>query len=280
MSGKWPLSSSSTTATSISQGATCRRQKLDKKFLKLRFVGYGQESKGYRLLNDGSKKAIIRRDVIFNETDFGVSSESADVFDTVEASSHQGDDDMPATEKEYEELQESGNDSSRRSSRIRQPPVRFGVDEYADVLVEENVHHVVYQVCQIEEPTSMDEALKSKHAREWKIAADSEYQALIDNDTWELVRPLEGCKPIGSKWVFKVKHDNDGNIERFKGRLVSKGYAQKYGVDYDETFSPVVRFSSIRALLAYAVQKHLLIHQMDVVTAFLNGQVSLMKIFI
>ena len=83
-----------------------------------------------------------------------------------------------------------------------------------------------------------------------------------------------GQKPIGCKWVFKVKHTSDGKVERFKGRLVAKGYAQKYGIDYEETFSPVVRYSSIRSLLAFAVQNDMLIHQMDVVSAFLHGNLS------
>ena len=74
--------------------------------------------------------------------------------------------------------------------------------------------------------------------------------------------------------MFKLKHAADGTVERFKARLVAKGYAQKCGIDYDETFSPVVRFCSIRLLLAFAVQNDLLIHQMDVETAFLNGKLD------
>jgi len=74
--------------------------------------------------------------------------------------------------------------------------------------------------------------------------------------------------------VFKLKHTTDDTVERFKARLLAKGYARKYGIDYDETFSPVVRFSSIRLLLAFAVQNDLLIHQIDVESAFLNGKLD------
>ena len=93
----------------------------------------------------------------------------------------------------------------------------------------------------------------------------------MENETWDLVELPSGRTSIGSKWVFKVKYKSDGTVERFKAQLVAKGYAQQPGVDYDETFSPVVKFRSIRALLALAVQHDLLLHQMDVVTAFLNG---------
>ena len=96
----------------------------------------------------------------------------------------------------------------------------------------------------------------------------------IENDTRDLVELPNGRTSIGCRWVFKIKHQINGRVERFKGRLVAKGYAQKYGIDYDETFSPVVRFSSIRALLAFAVQNGMLIHQMDVETAFLNGNLD------
>ena len=91
---------------------------------------------------------------------------------------------------------------------------------------------------------------------------------------WELVEPPPGRNIVGSKWVFRVKYKSDGTIERFKARLVAKGYSQIPGLDYDETFSPVVRFPSIRALLAYAVENNMLVHQMDVVTAFLNGNLD------
>lgn len=102
-----------------------------------------------------------------------------------------------------------------------------------------------YNAYQIQEPKSLKEALITNHAKQWKAATDSEYESLIKNETWKLVELPHDREIIGCKWVFKVKFDSNGKIERFKGRLVAKGYAQKYGIDYDETFSPVVRFSSI-----------------------------------
>ena len=185
---------------------------------------------------------------------------------------------------ELEEMSEADSDQTevkheepRRSERHTKPPARFGFDEFADTVTvskQHQVNHVAYHVCQITEPNTMNEALSSECANEWKAAADSEYKSLIDNETWDLVElPLQQ-KPIGFKWVFKVKHASDGTVERFKARLVAKGYAQEYGIDYAETFAPVVRFSSVRALLSFAVQSDMIIHQMDVVTAFLNGSLD------
>ena len=101
----------------------------------------------------------------------------------------------------------------------------------------------------------------------------TEYHALIKNKMWDLVKPPMGCKPIGYRWLFKLKHMSTGEIEKFKGHLVAEGYSQRYGIEYVEKFSPVVKFSSIRALLAYAVDNNMQIHQTDVVTAaLLNGE--------
>ena len=101
-----------------------------------------------------------------------------------------------------------------------------------------------------------------------------EYESPLENETWDLVDLPRGRKAVGSRWVFKVKRHSDGRVERYKCRLVAKGYSLMYGADYDETFSPVVRFNSIRTLLSFAIQNNLLVHQMDVVTAFLNGHLE------
>ncbi|CAI7846677.1 unnamed protein product [Closterium sp. NIES-54] len=118
------------------------------------------------------------------------------------------------------------------------------------------------------EPATLKEALDSSDAEEWKKAMESELKSIEENGTWELVELPEGRKAITSKWLFKIKSDANGNIERYKSRLVAKGYQQKEKVDYKEMFAPVVK---PRTLLAGATIKVWVVKQMDVTTAFLNG---------
>ena len=246
-------------------------KKLDKKTIKLRFLGYSDNQKGYRLFDIENRKVIVRRDVIFNESDFGSQKQKVDLKLEAEVEAELGESSQSpdVLEEEDSVAEEVQQQEPRRSQRAAkgQPPLRFGFDEYADVT------HVALHTA-VEEPATMQEALSSKYSAQWKAAADCEYQSLMENKTWELVELPTNRKTIGSKWVFKVKYGKHGEVDRFKGRLVAKGYSQKYGVDYDETFSPVLRFSSLRILLAYAVQKKMLVHQMDVTTAFLNGDLE------
>ncbi|CAM8993037.1 unnamed protein product [Rhodiola kirilowii] len=96
----------------------------------------------------------------------------------------------------------------------------------------------------------------------------------MQNHTWELVNLPPGCKPLDSKWIFTKKMKVDGTVEKYKARLVIKGYRQKEGLDYFDTFSPVTRITSIRMIIAIAALRNLEIHQMDVKTAFLNGDLE------
>ena len=100
---------------------------------------------------------------------------------------------------------------------------------------------------------------------------EKEFSSLHKNEVWDLAQLPEGRKALGSKWVFKTKHDTEGNKERHKARLVAQGYNQRYGIDYDETFFPVVRFESVQTGIALAAKYNLQLHQLDVTTAFLNG---------
>eukprot|EP00253_Pinus_taeda_P021376 PITA_21376 len=121
------------------------------------------------------------------------------------------------------------------------------------------------------EPTSFKEA--ASHDA-WKEAMQKEYGALINNGTWKLVDPPFGTKPIGCKWVYKNKYKVDGSLDKHKARLVAKRFAQKEGVDYEETFAPTAKWATIRILFALAAQNGWKVHQMDVKTAFLNGDLK------
>jgi hypothetical protein len=119
------------------------------------------------------------------------------------------------------------------------------------------------------EPTTYEEAQKHEH---WRNAMLDEITMIEANQTWELVDPPPHCCPIGLKWVYKAKKDTADNISKYKGRLVAKGYVQQQGVDFDEVFALVARLESVRLLLAHAANEGWAVHQMDVKSAFLNGE--------
>ena len=192
--------------------------------MRLRLVGYDLRSKGYRLIDENGK-LYKRRDVIFNENDFGHCdiSPMATIEETVDV------------KEEVEEVKpvESEPQEPRRSGRTRRPPLRFMIDEYVDSVIESESEHVALISLTSDEPVTLEEALQSSNASEWKAAADAEYKSLMDNETWKLVELPPERKSIGCKWVFRTKLNENGEVERFKARLVAKGYAQTYGIDYE-----------------------------------------------
>jgi histone deacetylase 1/2 len=119
-----------------------------------------------------------------------------------------------------------------------------------------------------DEPTLAFQALQDP---KWKMAMDTEYDALIHNQTWHLVPKPKGKNIIGCKWVYKVKRKADGSIDRYKARLVAKGYKQRYIIDYEDTFSPMVKAATIRIILSVAVSLGWSLRQLDVQNAFLHG---------
>ncbi|GKU89840.1 hypothetical protein SLEP1_g3925 [Rubroshorea leprosula] len=123
----------------------------------------------------------------------------------------------------------------------------------------------------LQEPRTFKQAC---NLPEWQRAMQEEFLALQRNHTWVLVSPPFGANIVGSKWVYRIKHRADGSIERYKARLVAQGYTQQLGIDYDETFSPVVKPVTIRTVLTLAISKSWPIHQLDVKNAFLNGYLS------
>ena len=119
------------------------------------------------------------------------------------------------------------------------------------------------------EPATFEEAQKFEN---WHHAMLDKFTSIETNNTWVLVDPPPGVRPIGLKWVFKTRRDEAGLISKYEGRLVAKGYVQRQGVDFDKVYAPVARLESVRLLLACAAAKGWQVHHMDVKSAFLNGE--------
>jgi hypothetical protein len=122
-------------------------------------------------------------------------------------------------------------------------------------------------VIQEVEPTCFEQAVGNP---KWDNGMDEEMAALDVNVTWELVALPKDKKAIGCKWVYKIKHNADGSVSRYKARLVAKGYAQTYGIDYEDTYSPVAKMTTVRAIIVMATAKGWSLHQMDVKNVFLH----------
>jgi hypothetical protein len=121
------------------------------------------------------------------------------------------------------------------------------------------------------EPTCFEEAIQKK---EWADAMTEEYQSIIKNNVWKIVPRQKSKDVVSSKWLFKIKHAVDGSIEKYKARFVAHGFSQKEGIDYEEAFSLVARYTSITTIIALATKMKWKLHQMDVKKAFLNGVIE------
>lgn len=248
-----------------------KRGKLDDKSEKCIFVGYSEASKAYKLYNPITKKVIISRDVIFNEEaswEWKNEKESSSIFLDNDA---------------FDPIEEEGSTpptppsnsppSSSSSSSYESPPrkTRSMADLYGAtrrILEDEFVDFALYANA---DPVAFEDAAKEN---KWRKAMDQEIEAIERNQTWELVKAPKEKKPIGVKWVYKTKLNAQGEVEKHKARLVVKGYKQKYGVDYKEVFAPVARLETIRLILSLAAQNKWQVHQMDVKSAFLNGELQ------
>jgi hypothetical protein len=122
-----------------------------------------------------------------------------------------------------------------------------------------------------EEHTYFEESIQRK---EWEDAMTEEYQSIIKNDVWEIVPRPKSKDMVSSKWLFKIKHIVDGSIEKYKARFFTHGYSQKEGIDYEETFTPVTRYTLIKTIIALAAKMKWKLHQMDIKTTFLNGVIE------
>ena len=158
----------------------------------------------------------------------------------------------------------------RRSDRLKSKP-QFS---YTD---RDNVYDYVFYGAESvasNVPKCFQEIKSRPDRAEWEKAIKDELDSLRENQTWVLVDRPKDKNIIDCKWVFAIKPDEFGNPAKYKARVVARGFSQQYLVDYNETFAPMARISSFRLLLAFANQFRLLVHHMDVKTAFLNGKLK------
>ena len=249
--------------------------KLDSKSRKCMFLGYADGVKGYRLWDPTAHKVIISRDVIFVEDkvqgkeDDDTSKQKPETI-TVQVEHEQGKSDPYSSEAILErEEQEAmaGTPQVRRGTRERRRP-----DWYADFGQQGNIAYCL--LTEDGEPSTFHEAVEGEEATLWMTAMQEEIDALYKNLTWDLVPLPKGRKAIGNKWVYKIKRDVNNQVERYRARLVVKGFAQKEGTDFNEIFSPVVRLSTVRVVLAMCATYDLYLEQLDVKTAFLHGELE------
>nr|ABB47865.2 retrotransposon protein, putative, Ty1-copia subclass [Oryza sativa Japonica Group] len=243
-----------------------KKRKLGPKTVDCVFLGYAIHSVGYRFLivNSGVPDMHVgtileSRDATFFENEFPMKyTPSTSSKETIMPHEHFAP--IEHNDQTPEENPEEDNIVDTRKSKRQRVAKSFG-DDYIVYLVDDT-------------PRTIEEAYSSPDADYWKEAVRSEMDSIMSNGTWEVVERPYGCKPVGCKWVFKKKLRPDGTIEKYKARLVAKGYTQKEGEDFFDTYSPVARLTTIRVLLALAASHGLLVHQMDVKTAFLNGELE------
>ena len=198
---------------------------------------------------------------------------------------------MPKAPRKQRAKKVKGAPPTRVSNRERKPVKRFGAESSAIANLEPELaisegelkaaetaylqHVELYaSVSAPNEPKTYREAINSPEADHWRKAMDDEINSLQTMKTWRVVPRPKDRKTIESKWVYKLKYNADGEIARYKARLVAKGYTQVNGLDYNETYAPVTRLETIRLLFGLAVEKDWEIHQIDVKTAYLHGDLD------
>ncbi|KAG8472156.1 hypothetical protein CXB51_036420 [Gossypium anomalum] len=208
----------------------------------LKILGVLPGVKGYKLWCPENRKVVISRDVVFDETAM-----------------------LPNLS-----LKDSSNKENQKTKREIKPPKK-----YAEADLVAYALNVAEDIDANQEPSNYSEAISCEDSEKWMFAMQEEMESLHKNKTWDLVKLPKGKKTVRCKWVFKKKEGTPGVEEpKYKARLVAKGYSQVPGVDFTDVFSPVVKHSSIRALLGIVAMHDLELEQLDVKTAFLHGELE------
>ncbi|KAH9084296.1 hypothetical protein LEN26_020917 [Aphanomyces euteiches] len=246
------------------------------------FIGYAKDRLGYLLYNPKKRTIQTSRSVKFDETKlrnsnmfldprlqsglamddelynarFNINEDEEEILKETKTRNPQP---RSATEAADTSLEDRKRVANRKSTRTIKKPKIYEVNNVTTKLVE---------------PQTFKDVDKSVYRSEWIEATNAEYQAMLANNVWELVPLPAGRKALKGKWVWKAKYHADRSLERFKARLCLKGYLQIAGVDFTDTYAPVLRLDSLRLLCALIATLDLETAQLDVKTAFLNGDLD------
>ena len=264
-------------------------RKLDDRTRVLVHLGTEPGSKAYRLLDPMNRKIIVSRNVVFDENktwnwnnstkegmneagtfkiqcgEYGNNGieEEEDTESTQDNETVSEDEEGEQQEQVVPADTEHTQPELRRSMRVSKRP---GYLEDYVLLAEIEGERLLLLLN--EEPSDYSEAVEQKV---WREACDEEITSIVKNNTWDLVDLPPGAKAIGLKWIFKIKRNSDGTINKHKSRLVAKGYIQRHGIDYEEVFAPVARIETVRLIISLAASNGWQVHHLDVKTAFLHG---------
>ena len=252
-------------------------EKLEPKAEKCVFIGYPKETIGYTFYLRSEGKTFVAKNGSFLEKEFlskEVSGRKVELDEVItpplEQESSATQEVVPVaptpTEEEVNDDDHEASDQvttePRRSTRARSAPEWYG-NPVMEIMLLDNG-----------EPSNYEEAMAGPDSNKWLEAMKSEIGSMYENKVWTLVDLPDDRRAIENKWIFKKKTDANGNVTVYKARLVAKGFRQIQGVDYEETFSPVAKLKSVRIMLAIAAFYDYEIWQMDVKTAFLNGNLK------
>ena len=217
-----------------------------------RIVGIADDTKGYEVWIPRLSKIVITRDV----RNFAPPADTHEDLDVqpVETNFEK----VKKTRKTKETTSTPIENEPRRSNRVRKPSKKG----------------FVLMALLTKDPKSVKEALSGPNAAEWRSAMQNEIDQLIENGTWELVDIPIGTNIVSHRWVFRVKFDSEGEIEKFNARLVARGFSQQFGFDFTDTYSPVIRMSVVRFILIMAVLCGQNVFHSDVPQAYVRALID------
>ena len=245
------------------------RSKMENKGLTCIFLGYGTDHKGHRIMDINSGRVMYSKDVVFDE-EMHINADVKQHLTMVHE--HDGSELYDEGDlKEIEDFKVLDDDGNEIEFKTEYQQEEYDVDKS---IYREDFDLVNAVEHKIAEPTTYKEAIESEYSDRWLEAMLNEYGSLIGKHTFDVVDRSSSSNVVSSKWVFKVKYDRNGLPIKFKARIVARGFTQRKGVDYDLIFAPVVRHSSIRIFMKICIERDMLLHQMDVKTAFLNALID------